>query len=379
MTDHSHDRHDIRDIQQETVITAIGRTLTAAAVAAALIGGAAACGTVENLTAGQKVDRAFDRLGRERSLALELDVDATAARVRSLAAEADPDAELPLEVARLISDARISIAVRSTKPLEQSGDDDIAGVAVTVDTPEGALIEYRQVGDHLYYRVDAEALKDLTGAPLPSADDLPPEADAARKALQGEWIKIDRKKLDETKAGMKEMGGAPAPQPSLDAKAQKKLVKALRTVIAREVTFTSRDGEGDTEHITATAPLRTLLTSLFGQIRPLAGDLPPGLAELPTDEDLKDAPNRKVGADFTLTGGGLTAVSIDLAELSERPSKGGKLPLVLRIDEAGRITAPAGATELDLEQMMPGLLGPGPAGEDPFPGEDPLAEEGLVP
>lgn len=120
---------------------------------------------------------------------------------------------------------------------------------------------------------------------------------------------------------------------------------------------------------------------MLDAIRPLAGDLPPGLTELPTDEDPEDAPNRKVGADFTLEDGDLTAVSMDLAEPAGE-TKADKPALVLRIGEANEVTVPAGATELDLEEMLPGILGPGMTpgmtDEETAVGEDSLAEEDLA-
>lgn len=114
-------------------------------------------------------------------------------------------------------------------------------------------------------------------------------------------------------------------------------------------------GQDGTEHITATAPLRTLLTRLIGELRPLTKDLPPGM-DLPSDKDLKDTPDTKVSADFTLKNGELTEVYVDLAKLAEN-AQVKKFGLALRMSGGSRPVAPAGATEMNLEELMGGFFG----------------------
>ncbi|MFC9492649.1 hypothetical protein ACFTZM_42205, partial [Streptomyces hydrogenans] len=59
-------------------MSAIRKTLTATAVVGAVLAGSAACGTVEQLSAGKKLDQAFEKLGKETSLSFELDLDVDA-------------------------------------------------------------------------------------------------------------------------------------------------------------------------------------------------------------------------------------------------------------------------------------------------------------
>ncbi|WP_251021803.1 hypothetical protein [Streptomyces sp. ISL-98] len=355
---------------EETLISAIRKTLTATAVATVVLVGSSGCGTVENLSAGQTLDQAFDTLGKEHSLSFELDLDADAGTLKALDAESEPDEKMPEEVAELLSGARISVSMQSKKPFDESGEKDFTGMAWKFSSPDGDLFEYRVVGDYTYFRADVDALAKMTGNPMPSADELPNSAGALKKVLNGEWVKVSTKDLEKTRDEMEEMqapeGGKPSAEPTLDAKTQKKLMKALRQVIAREVDFKTSGGKDGTEHITATAPFRTLLTELFDEIRPLAKELPPG-AELPTDKDLKEAPNKKVTADFTLKNGALAEVSVDLAKLAEN-AKVKKLALVLRMGKGEKVSAPAGATEVKLEELMSGFL-QGASGET-FPEED---------
>jgi hypothetical protein len=231
------------------------------------------------------------------------------------------------------------------------------------------------VGDHMYLRTDVEAIADAMGSPAPAAEDLPAEAGGLKDVLEGKWVKFSTKEMEEMAAGGEGEQGDPAPEPSLDAKTQQKLMKAFRTVVAREVEFKTADGDGGTEHVTATAPFRTLVAELLGEIRPLTKDLPPGM-ELPSDKDLKEVPDKKVTADFTLKNGELTQVDVDLAKLAEN-AEVKKFGLTLRMSKGTRPTAPAGATELNLADLMGGFFA-GPGMEEFAPADGEFPEEGFA-
>ncbi|WP_190016876.1 hypothetical protein [Streptomyces lucensis] len=318
---------------------------------------------MEQLSAGKKLDRAFEELGKKKRLSFELDLDTDVASLKALDAKSDPEPgdEMPDEAAELMSGAKITLTVQSKKPISESGEKDFVGMAMKISSPDGNLAEYRVIGDYAYLRADMDTIGKATGSPVPDAADLPPEAGAIKDILGGKWVKFDTKEMDRAAAGGQSDRKGPAPRPSLDTRTQKKLVTALRKVVAREVRFKTAGGGDGTEHITATAPFRTLITELFGEIRPLAKDLPPGM-DLPTDKDLKDAPDTKVTADFTLKNGELTEVDVDLAKLAES-AKVKKLGLTLRMGDGTRPTAPAGAEELDMDELMKGFL-PGAAMSD---------------
>ncbi|MFI9150510.1 hypothetical protein [Streptomyces sp. NPDC053367] len=321
---------------------------------------------MEQLSAGRKLDQAFDELGKEKTISFELDLDTDAETLEALDASSDPEPgeEIPDEAAELLSGAKISVTLQSKKPIGESGEKDYVGMAMKVSTKDGDLVEYRIVGDYTYIRSDTDSLGKALGAPVPSAADLPPDAGGLKKVLEGEWVKIDTKEMEEAGGAMgAEPGTEPEPQPTLDAKTQKKLVEALRRTIAGEVDFKSAGEKDGSEHITATAPFRTLMTELFDEIRPFTKDLPPGM-DLPTDKELADAPNTDVTADFTLDDGELTEVRVDLAELAEN-TEVKKLGLVVRMSEGQKPTAPTGATELDIEEVLGGF-GAAMTGDEAF-------------
>ncbi|MFF1279573.1 hypothetical protein [Streptomyces sp. NPDC058299] len=326
---------------------------------------------MEQLSAGKKLDRAFDKLGKKHTLSFEFDLDTDAASLKALDAKSHPAPgdEMPDDAAKLLSDAKIAVTVESKKPLDESGDKDLVGMAMKISGPDGALAEYRVIGDYAYLRADFKTIGKLTGSPVPGAEDLPPQAGALKNVFAGKWVKFDAKETQKAAAGGRDSHGSPAPGPSLDAATQKKLVAAVREVVARDVHLKTAGGGDGTEHITATAPFRTLVSELLGKVRPLlAKDLPQGM-ELPTAKDLKDAPDTKVTADFTLKNGDLTEVDVDLAKLAET-AKVKKLGLRVRLGEGTRPTVPAGATKLDLKALMQGFFAGAPTSDSSFAESD---------
>ncbi|MFF3884676.1 hypothetical protein [Streptomyces sp. NPDC001914] len=339
-------------LQEETIITVIRKTVTAVGCTAVLFTAAAACGTVQNLTAGQKVDHAVSALGEKKALAFQLDLDASASAINSVAGESGSEDSLPPEFAKFVSGLRVDVTIRSRKALADSGEKDLVGTSMKVTGADGVLVEYRIIGDLMYYRTDMKAIGEAMGVPMPTADDLPPSQKELKKVLEGDWVKVDTKELE--RAGKAAGGGSKgaADGGELDAKTQKKVLDAVRGVIGHKVTFRTEGGADGVEHVIATGNVRDLLTGVFDKLRPLQGDLPAG-AELPTAKDLKEAPNKKAAVDFTLKNGDLRQIRVDLAVLSDTPSKA-KLPLVLKFSEAGDVSAPSGATEIPVDKIPPG-------------------------
>ena len=345
--------------REEYAITAIRKSAISVGCAAVLLATAAACGTVQSLSAGQKVDDAVDRLGEQKSLAFRLDLDADSDALTALMGGAGSGEELPPEFAKFFTGLRVEVSVKSRKPLADSGEKDLVGTSVSVAGSEGVLVEYRVVGGALYYRADMKAVGEAMGMPMPEVDQIPESQKDLRKVLEGAWVKIDTSALEEAQKSESPAETADG----ADAKTQQKVIDAVRGVIAHEVAFSAKGGGDGTEHIVADASLRDLITGVLNKLGPLDGELPLG-AELPTSKDLKDVPNKKVAVDFTLKNGDLTRVEIDLAAIADAP-KGTELPLVLTFTDAGDVSAPSGATEIPLGEIpggspfAGGLLGGG--------------------
>ncbi|MFE7835690.1 hypothetical protein ACFU53_06370 [Streptomyces sp. NPDC057474] len=324
----------------------VRRAFTGVGCAAAVLVTVAACGTVQNLTAGQKIDSAVEQLGEQKSLAFGMRLDADPDDLVALMGE--DSEEVPPEMAEFFTGLRVDVSVKSKKPLAESGEKDIAGMGMKIAGDEGVFAEYRMVGDYTYYRADMEAIGEAMGMPFPTADELPESEQHLRPVLEGDWVKVNTADLQEAAEDAGAGSGAGGSD-EIDAKTQKKILDAVRGVVAREVDFKTKDGKDGTEVITAKANFRDLLTGIVDKLQPLKGDLPPG-AELPTAKDMKDAPNKKVAVDFTLKNGDLTRIETDLAVLADDP-KGAKAPLVLTFGKADDISAPKGASEIPVDEF----------------------------
>ncbi|MGW1149556.1 hypothetical protein ACWD6I_32230 [Streptomyces sp. NPDC002454] len=331
-----------------------------------MLTGSAACGTMENLSAAQKLDRAFDDLGKEKTLSFELGLDTDAASLRALDADAAPGEKIPDEAVDALTSGRITVSLASKKPFAESKEKDFTGQAVKISTADGDLIEFRTVGDHAYGRVDVEAISARAGTPAPSLDELtgggevPAELKPMEKLFKGEWVKVSTKELEEIGQEAPVPGGS-AGMPDFSAATQKKLVTAVRNVLTDQVEFETTKEDGDTERITATASLRDLATALVDEVRPFFKDLKlPADAKLPTAKELKEVPAKKGSAEFTLKNGDLSELSFDLTQLDKK-LKGKKLGIALRVVDGEAPTAPANATELKLDGLMGGGFGPGEA------------------
>ncbi|MFD8869759.1 hypothetical protein ACFV1F_36460 [Streptomyces sp. NPDC059590] len=336
--------------------TSLVKPLVALGCTTALVTGVAACGAVENISAGKRLENATDKLGERRSLSVELDLDATPEQLIALS-KSDSSAEpMTREEAEALAGMRVSVAVQAKKPLAEAGDKDITGVRMKLSGPDGDLVEYRIMGETAYIRLDVKAFGELSGAPVPSADELPedvPGGKVLRKLFDGGWVKVDtaemKKAQEELGAGggqKKGAGGA-----DIDPETSRKITKQLKKLFAREVTIKDEGRRDGADHLVATGPVRTLLTGVFNELRPFTDEIPGG-EDLPTAKDFKDVPNKKIAVDFAIKNGALTEASADLAPFAEGLKKGDKLPLKLTFGEAGKIAAPSGATELDIKELM---------------------------
>ncbi|MER0243669.1 hypothetical protein AAHZ94_16970 [Streptomyces sp. HSW2009] len=356
-------------MQEEPAITAIRKSLVAVGCTVALAAGSTACGSEENLSAGQRLSRATDQLGERDSISVQMSIDAAPKHLQVLAD--DKDDPMPLEAAEFLSKAQVTFSTKSKKPLESSSEADVTASQLKISGPGGDVAEYRLVGNTAYYRMNLAQFAKLSGEPAPSVDELkgqlPEGFEAAEAILAGKWIKIDMADIEALKRDMGEFADEesgsdkPSSDPTLSAETSKKLVASLKNAFAGQVVTEKAGSKDGADLVRATASVQPLVTALVNAVRPIAKELPGGAKELPTAKDIKELPNNKVTVDFALKKGELSGATVDLVQLDEKlkaklAAKGGdKLPLQLAFEEPTDIGAPAGATKVDVNDLMMGL------------------------
>ncbi|MFJ4796790.1 hypothetical protein [Kitasatospora purpeofusca] len=340
--------------------------LAAAACGAVLAGGLAACGTVQQLNAADKVSKAFETFGSGKSFSAKLSVDATPAQIQAFGTATGE--EIDKDSAAALSAVSLSIAFSADKPLKDiqpakgsgngaaSAADPSVSASYSLTGKGGApLLELRQVGGKAYARGDLAGFAQLVGENAAEVEGLAEGLPAAlANALKGQWVGFDAKTLGST-GGTGGAGGTASPAPTLDPKAAENLNASLKGILTHDLSFEDKGKQDGKERITVTAPARKLTDDLLKAVEPLAKDIP-SLAKLPKSAPT-GVPDRPLALDLYLDGGALSAVTFDLAQLAEKAGTGTPLPLRIAFGhDTPAVQAPTGATELTTEDIN-GLFG----------------------
>ncbi|MFJ1752089.1 hypothetical protein [Kitasatospora sp. NPDC088134] len=360
-----------------------GIALTAGAVA--LTTGLAACSTVEQLSAGDKLDNAFQKLGDAKSLRIDLSFDATPEQVVAFGKAVDSPIEQ--QAADLMGDLRLSVTLTSDKPLKDSeafkngytgttNPYDLKGVAVgytlTAKKSGKTYADIRLVDRKMYVQADVRGIAGLAGQDPAQIDQavaqLPPAAAPIKDVVDGKWLAVDLGKLQELseqaakggkpgdsgKIDPNDIGRATLPDglPGADGAAVQEFAKSLKDAFSKNVTLEEKGKEGDADVIRVSAPLRPLVKSFTDSAKALTRSIP-GSPALPLeDEDLSDVPDRKLSADVQIKNGRAQAVLFDLAQLDDKADGSAHLPLRVGFSgDTAPLTAPTGATVLDLDKV----------------------------
>ncbi|MFF8772304.1 hypothetical protein [Kitasatospora sp. NPDC015120] len=364
-------------------------TLVAAACSAVLATGLAACGTVQQLSAADKVSTAFDKLGRSKSLSAKVSVDATVEQIEAFGAATG--AKIDKESASALAAVSLSVAFSADKPLKDVQPSKGAGngeapkpdaslsSSVALTGKDGAsLVELRQVGERAFARADLAAFGSLFGEDPAELDAFTKDLPAALQgALKGKWIGFDAKDLTET-GGPAGAGASPAP--TLAPGVEDGLAASLKDILTHDLSFEDKGKQDGKERITVTAPARKVADDLLKAFEPLTKDIP-NLGKLPKSAP-SDVPDRNLSLDVLLDGGALSAVTFDLAQLDAKAGTATPLPLRIAFaKDAPAVQAPADAATISAEELgsafgdfatgfTEGLLGSGAEGAGASDGSD---------
>ncbi|WP_143686975.1 hypothetical protein [Streptomyces sp. TLI_171] len=379
--------------QEPAINTATRRSVRAGiaftAGAVALTAGLAACSTVKQLTAGEKVSGAFQKLTDAKSMKIELSVDATSDQLVAFGKAIDDPIEK--KNADLLSDLTLSISMSSDKPLKDSeafkngytggaNAYDLKGVAIgyALSTKKSGktYADLRLVDGKMYVKADVRGIAGLMGEDTSKIDEamsaLPPEAAPIKDVVDGKWLALDMKKFEEltggsAKAKGKDIGRGAVPEamPSIDPSAIREFTKSLKDALADNVTLEDKGKSGDADLIRVSAPARPLVKAMTKSVESLTASIP-GYPALPSGEDdLKDVPDRNFSADVLIKNGKAQAVTFDLAQFDDKLDPSVHFPIRLAFsNDAAPLTAPAGASELDLTKFQEAFAAMAGSGQD---------------
>ncbi|KQV23950.1 MULTISPECIES: hypothetical protein [unclassified Kitasatospora] len=357
--------------------------VAATACTVVLATGLAACGTVKQLTAAEKVSDAFGNITDSKTFKAELSFGATADEILAFDKLAsDKGEQMDRKTAELMAELKISLAVSADKPLKdldsfknaQSGADPLNSlgqdpgydVAYALSGKSGkSYAELRLVDGNIYVKADVDGIAQLAGedaGELKDAGAMFPKV--IQDALAGKWISIEGKTLKEfaeqaTKAAGSKSGGASA-APSVDPKVASGLVNTVKDVLSRNVTFEDKGKQDGAEHIYVAAPAKALADDLLKSIKPVLKDIP-GMEKLPGAAPT-DIPDKKIGLDVFIKDGSVSAISFDLAQIDPKLPAEAHLPVKVTFSkDAGEAPkAPDGATKFamsDFEEIVTSMMG----------------------
>ncbi|MGW2541144.1 hypothetical protein ACWC5I_09790 [Kitasatospora sp. NPDC001574] len=353
-------------------------TLVAAACSTVLAAGLAACGTVQQLTAAEKVSDAFGKLNDSKSFSAKFSIDATPAQIEAFGTATGE--KVDAETAAALSAVSLAVSFSADKPLKdvkpsKGADgktvDALSDKSVSFSyalTGKGgaSLVELRQVGGKTYAQADLAGIATLVGEDPAQVKEMTEGLPTALKdGLTGKWVSFDASALqDSAKSAGGKAGASPSAAPTLDPKVSEGLATSLKNIFTSDVSFEDKGKKDGKDLITLSAPARKLADDLLKAVEPLAKELPSG-AKLPKAVP-SDVPDRKLALDLYLDGGALSAVTFDLAQLEEKPTPGATLPVRIAFGkDAPAVQAPSGAAEItsaDIEDIFGGLLGGGLGG-----------------
>ncbi|MEV7782878.1 hypothetical protein [Kitasatospora sp. NPDC088351] len=338
--------------------------LAASVTATVLAGGLTACGTVKELNAADKVSKAFQKIGDRKAFKAELSVQASADQLIAFGkAVEDP---IEPDTARAVSDLTLSVSMSADKPLKDVGalkkgsaetnsTADFQGLdlAYVLASKKGqTYADVRVVDSKFYLKVDIKGIAELAGEDATAvtrfAAELPPEAKVIKDVVDGKWVSLDTKQLEQFgKDAQKGAGSAarPSAAPTLDEQTSRNLINSVKDVLTKNVSFEDKGKQDGADRIRVSAPTRGLLDGLLQAVRPLAKDLPQ-LSPLPSTLP-SDVPDRQIGVDLAIKNGAISSATFDLAQLTEKAGPDVHLPVRLSLsDDVEALKAPSGATEI---------------------------------
>ncbi len=359
------------------------KIMMVAGISLAVAIGVTGCGQVQKLSAKDSVSDALSNFESAKSATFTVSLDTTTADVAAIStAQGDPMSKADQKTLDQVLTGDVVFAVEapegktfgeSAKESSSSaGSSDLLGVlgdpaklsellkkqgsfSMSVRLSGDALVELRSVDGKIYARANAKQILTLAGENPDSLDQqlagLPPALAPLAKAAKGEWVSVD---LVKAAAAAKDSGvldalPTSAPSPSVDAAKLQKLLNSLKTAYQDKATITELgDGERGKGYRLG-APAKQVAEAVSNDLIALVGKE----SEVEVRKAIGQIPDKTFNVDLWVKDEKLSAVSLDITQFLDKPVPGKKLAVDIGVDvDSGKVTAPSGATEIDVESLL---------------------------
>ncbi|MEV4433700.1 hypothetical protein [Streptomyces sp. NPDC049555] len=353
---------------------------------AIIAAGSTACDPSNSLSTAAKVKQAFDKLGKQKSLSLEIGFDANADQIFKAMQGQD---DFTRDDAAMLAKMKLDYSFGSDTALKDAkADDKSFKYGMQLGESGKPVLEARQLDNKSYFRVDLKAVMafaekhgkkpgsgDAEGKAMEKlirqADQLPDSLGGAKNALKGEWVSLDKATLEEFAKSMDKSGSGKSTQP--DPETQKKVYEVLQRALVDNAEVKDAGKKNGVEHVTATVPANKVAKDFAEGLKPLKDKLgakAPSLDKLDKDlDELDKKKDKNLVFDLSIKDGMLAGLSLDAAQFND-DAKGedklqGPLPIAITFkDGAAALTAPAGAKELKPQDLMGAAMFAMGAGKD---------------
>jgi hypothetical protein len=218
------------------------------------------------------------------------------------------------------------------------------------------LVDLRSVDGVIYARADVKKILTLAGQNPGQLDrqlaDLPPALAPLAKAAKGKWVSIDLVKAAQAAKdkGLLKALPTPAPSASVDPAKVQKLITDLKAAYQQKATI-SELGEAGVKGTgyRLAAPAKQVAQAVSGDLVALVGQS--SAAEV--KKAIAQIPDKMFALEIWVKDDKLTDVSLDLTQFLKDPVPGKKLALNIAVDvNGGKVSAPSGATEIDVKSLL---------------------------
>jgi hypothetical protein len=345
--------------------------------------GVTGCGAAKQLSAKDQVSKGFSSLNDASSATFTFSLDTTAADLAAISkAEGDPLTASDRKTLQQVINGDIVVAVdepdgktfgdqatssTSTQDLSTLLSDPAAlsaalkkqgAFSASVQLSGGSLVELRSLDGKLYAKADVKKILSLAGQDSSALDSelasLPPSMASLAKAAKGEWVSLDLVKAAQAAKSQGLLDSLPkqGTASSVDPAQVSKLVNDLKAAYQKNATIASIGSSDKGDGYRVSAPAKQVLQAVSPDLVSILGQS----SAADVKKEIASVPDKKFNLDLYVKDDKLTNVSLDLTQFLDKPVTGKKLALNVGIDvDPAKISAPSGAAEIDVAQILGSL------------------------